>query len=615
MFRIRRKVGFPRKVVAYYLMFCLIAVCWLTGGVVVTSHAVLSSRTTSASLSRLGKTAAALEIAYLRGGEKLLYKVLQRTKSETALAYASVVSPDGTYLAHTQANRRGKPAVKPTGSLLKWGNITGIRHVDDRGRILREYQVPLVSGGELLGSLHLAVLEPSMLGTLIETAHLAPLAVLVPLLLIGAGAVTLSRITASVANVNSQLEQIGGQPPGSDIELLPMAARDAAALGWNRVVDMTDRSRRATDGEDLNARLGQAIAARRQNEHVEILQNLSEGIAVTDMEGRITFANRAIATLLGTDPTAKPLEGTPLSDYLAGDLPPEELHGLFDPESNSRGAISELRPAGEQSQRVLRIARQPLRGQRSKGQVWTLRDVTQQKLADAMRDQFIDTATHELRTPLSNIKAYAETLATCETIEIEQQKEFCNIINSEVTRLARFVDDLLSISSMEVGSLLADRQKVDIGRLFEEVIAKVQPLLQQKELKFEARLPAKMGSMELDKDKMVAVLVNLLGNAAKYTPTGGHVALKVTLDDTQLLIAVEDTGIGIPLNEQPNVFEKFFRGSNPYVQQEAGTGLGLSLAREVVRMHGGDITVESVVEQGSTFLVTIPLELARNVQC
>ena len=608
MFRIRRKVGFPRKVVAYYLLFCLVAVCWLAAGVLVTSHTLLSSRTTSASLSRLGKTSAAIEIAYLRDGEQALEKVLQRTKAEAALAHASIISPEGRFLAHTNLALQGLPAVKPTGSLLKWGNVTGIRHVNEQGQILQEYQVPLVTNGKLLGSLNLAVVEPSLWGTFLETAHLAPLAVLVPLLLVAAGAVVLLRITTSVVDANSQLEQVGMQAPGSEISLEPLAARDGSALGWNRVVDLIQRLQRDSGSEDLNSRLAEAIAARKQNEHEDILQNLTDGIAVTDMEGRITFANRAIASLLGTDLSVDGLAGNSLSDYLAGDQPRPEVTAMFDPKSSHHPAITELQPPGEQSRRMLRIARQPLQGQRLKGQVWSLRDITQQKLAESMRDQFIDTATHELRTPLSNIKAYAETLATCDTIEITQQKEFCNIINGEVTRLARFVDDLLSISSMEVGSLSAERQNMDTARMFEEIVAKVQPLMEQKDIQFEVRLPAKMQSLKLDKDKIVAVLVNLLGNAAKYTPAGGHVALKVTLDDRQLQIGVEDTGVGIAKEELPKVFDKFFRSSDPRVQEEAGTGLGLALAQEVIHLHGGELTVESVPDQGSTFLVTIPLE-------
>jgi len=194
------------------------------------------------------------------------------------------------------------------------------------------------------------------------------------------------------------------------------------------------------------------------------------------------------------------------------------------------------------------------------------------------------------------------------TIDVKEQKEFCNIINSEVTRLARFVDDLLSISSMEMGSLNIEKQKVETSRLFAEVLDKVEPLMQQKNITFFAELPEKMRELRLDKDKFIAVLVNLLGNAAKYTPAGGRVTLRVRLDDSHLEVAVEDSGVGIAAEELPKVFEKFFRSADPRVQDETGTGLGLSLANEVVRMHGGEITVKSELNQGSTFTVTIPAE-------
>jgi two-component system phosphate regulon sensor histidine kinase PhoR len=269
--------------------------------------------------------------------------------------------------------------------------------------------------------------------------------------------------------------------------------------------------------------------------------------------------------------------------------------------------VCELPQKGKDSERILRVARLPLGGDAGQGHVWSLRDVTQQKLAEQTRDRFIDTATHELRTPLANIKAYAETLASAEYIDVELQKEFCNIINSEVTRLARFIDDLLSISSMEAGALTVERQKVETDRLFAEVLAKVEPLMQKKEIQFEVELPPKMPELHLDKDKIIAVVVNVLGNAAKYTPNGGRVSLKVKCEEGRLRAAVQDTGVGIAEEELPKVFEKFFRSEDPRVQAEVGTGLGLSLAREVVRMHGGEITVESELNKGSTFTVSLPL--------
>jgi len=602
------QLGFPRKVVACYLLFCMVAVCWLAVGTLAISHTVLSSRTVNTCLSRIDKTAAAIEIEYLRHGTRNLQQILARTKAGTLISYVSVIANDGKTLAHTEPNLVGIIAVEPTGNHLSSGNITGVQFTDSQGQILNQYRVPLIANKVPFGSLRVAVIEPSLWGTITATAHHAPVAILVPLALVVLGAVVLSRLASQAASVDLQLRNIAEVPLGAELPITHLPARDAATLGWNRIVDLVLDLRRDSGGEDLNSRLAKAVASREQDALSDILQTLPDGIAVTDLEGRITFANQAISVLLGTDQSNGELSGIEFKDHLLQEMPSLKESSLFDPQSANRPAVSELQSQNAESGRVLRVARQPLQGTNLQGQVWTLRDITQQKLAEKMRDQFIDTATHELRTPLSNIKAYAETLATCEKIDIEEQKEFCNIINSETTRLARFVDDLLSISSMEVGSLSAERQKVETSRLFAEVEAKVLPLMQQKNIIFESRLPEKMPELQLDKEKMIAVLVNLLGNAAKYTPEGGHVAMKVKIESGQLQIAIEDSGVGITADELPMVFEKFFRSSDPRVQAETGSGLGLSLAREVIRMHGGELTVESQLNKGSTFSVAIPVE-------
>ena len=113
--------------------------------------------------------------------------------------------------------------------------------------------------------------------------------------------------------------------------------------------------------------------------------------------------------------------------------------------------------------------------------------------------------------------------------------------------------------------------------------------------------------MKLDKDKLVVGLINLLGNAAKYTPQGGSVAFKVQVDNSELKIDVEDSGVGISQEELPRVFDKFFRSANPKVQAEIGTGLGLSMSQEIIRLHGGDLTVQSELGEGTTFTAIIPL--------
>jgi two-component system phosphate regulon sensor histidine kinase PhoR len=610
MNRNRPKPGLSRKIVAYYLCFCLVAVCWLAVGIVLTAHALVCDRGANACLSRLGKTSAAIEIHWLRHGADGLNKILNDLAANCQAASCSVVGPDGKIVAHTSPSFVGRPADEPVGKRGRWGEVTSVRYEGAAGRMIQEFRTPLTAQHRRIGQLRVAIDEPTLWATVQATAPMAPIAILAPMVLAGIGAYVMARSTRPVASIEQRLQEIARAPAGADLALEPMPARDAATFGWNRLVEHAQRGGGSSDAANLAVALEEAAQDRNNAQFEEILNRLTDGVAVTDAEGRIAFANQAVAALLGAgdaDDADVALLGESLQSRLltqASDAEDAEplVNGPL-----QRTAVCELAQRADGADRILRIARLPLSGAPSRGHVWSLRDVTQQKLSEQTRDRFIDTATHELRTPLANIKAYAETLATTEYIDVELQKEFCNIINSEVTRLARFIDDLLSISSMEVGALTIERQKVETSRMFAEVLAKVEPLMQKKSIEFTTAFPSKMPDLHLDKDKIIAVLVNVLGNAAKYTPGGGRISLKVKIENGTLTAAVQDSGLGISAEDLPRLFDKFFRSDDPRVQAEIGSGLGLSLAQEVVRMHGGDIEVESVLNQGSTFAVSLPV--------
>ncbi len=338
---------------------------------------------------------------------------------------------------------------------------------------------------------------------------------------------------------------------------------------------------------------------------------------MTDENGRIQFANKALAGLLGMGASDETLSGRTMKDCLAVDSAREAAGQLLDPAFGGRTLVVELPRPGDVPPGVLRVARSPLSGapgEGSGGHVWSVRDVTQQKLADQMRDQFVNAATHELRTPMTNIKAYAEMLVDSDVLDVEKQKAFCNTINEEVTRLARFVDDLLQLSRMEVGSTSLKQQVTDLERLLHDTVNKVRPQMEQKNVAFDVELPAKLPELVVDKDKLTVALVNLLGNAAKYTPEGGRVGLSVEIGEVEVRIDVEDTGIGIAAEELPRIFDKFFRSSDPRVHGESGSGLGLALTHEIVRLHGGRLSVHSELNKGSKFTVTLPMA-AERVPC
>jgi two-component system phosphate regulon sensor histidine kinase PhoR len=607
MFRNPTNVELPRRVAVYYLLFCTTAAAWFAVGAVEVVRGILSSRAESACLAKLGRAASAIELELLRNGADDLQSEVQRIQREGSLAYCAVVGENQRYLAHTSRPRVGQPFQEKSGERVRWGDVERVRFVNADSRTIREYRAPLRLPEQALGTLHVAVQELGLWRTVLLTAQHAPVATFGAALFIALGAVVMYRTVRPMANIERQLRQLARAPSMSEAELRPIPARGAAALGWNHLVDERGSGWKRPS---LDERLSEAVRGLGRQKSDDILNSLSEGVIVTDPDERIQFANQAVAALLNHESDSSDLRGRTMQSCLSFASEQADGDSLFDPQLQARTVVAEVNRPNEQGRQVLRVARHPLRSAERKssgGQVWTVRDITQQKLAEQMRDQFLDSATHELRTPLANIKAYAETLTLSEMSDIEQQKQFCNTINAEATRLARLIDDLLSVSSMEVGSLSLNRQEVNVERLLRETIGKVSAQMEQKQIAFESVLPEKLPKLNLDKDKIAAALVNLLGNAAKYTPRGGRVTLRVRAEEGLLKIEVEDTGVGISEDELPRVFDKFFRSSDVRIQEETGTGLGLSFAQEVVRLHDGTLSASSQLNQGTTFTLQLPL--------
>ncbi|MEN0110142.1 MAG: ATP-binding protein [Planctomycetota bacterium] len=603
MFPTAPTTGFPRRVVALYLLCCLGAILLLVSGMAYAVQSLLTAQATGGALSRVGRLAAAIELDRLQTGGEKTAELLRTAQREGRLRWCALVGSEGRFLAHTDASLIGAVAVEATGAQLRWGTIDGVRYHQPDGGTINEYRAALNAASGLGdATLRIAISEPGWFGTLVEFARYAPLAVIAPLAAIAAGGWWLRRATAGLAEVEAVLTAIARQPHGDSPRCVPVTPNGLASLGWNRVASQLAQSSGAGDASAFEQKLERIVTANGGGAPAAAIESLAEGVAVTDAEGRIDFANRAIASLLGA---SESLEGAPLVETLSA-VAPAEADRLA---TGCDGAevVVELPLACETGERTLRVARAPLRGAATDGHVWSVRDVTQQKLAEASRDQFIDTATHELRTPLANIRAYAETLAMGDLTDVEQQKDFCNTINSEATRLSRFVDDLLSISSMEVGSLAVTRRNTNVRRLLEEAVDKVRPLMDKKSLVFDVALGEKLGEASLDKDKVAGMVVNLLGNAAKYTPEQGTVGFTAVRTEQEIKIEVRDTGVGIAEDEQDKVFDKFFRSANPDIRDEVGTGLGLPLAREIARLHRGELTLDSKLGEGSTFTAILPL--------
>ena len=382
----------------------------------------------------------------------------------------------------------------------------------------------------------------------------------------------------------------------------PRSNTNSVTNGWETLLTAEDEHLL----QSIEQRLAPHTGLANQGLWQQVADSLSDGLCLTDDKGRVLEATPAFRALSGIGDKEQ-IDGRPLNEVLHV-VSSGSIDSIVERiEKNSQTFVLELRCGTKLKEGVLRISRTPLRHDTSRNiGVWCLRDITQQKLSDEARNEFVVTATHELRTPLTNLKAYAETLALEDDIEIEQQKEFCNIINAEATRLSRFVDELLNLSRMDGGEMNITRQETDIGRLVTETVDHVRPQFDVKSQRLDVSLPPKCPRAIVDKDSVTAALVNLLGNACKYTPEDGSVRLEVEWQDDQIQFHIEDSGIGISTEEVSQVFDRFFRSSDSRVQEVEGTGLGLAYVREVARLHGGQLTVHSEIDCGSRFTLSLP---------
>lgn len=221
------------------------------------------------------------------------------------------------------------------------------------------------------------------------------------------------------------------------------------------------------------------------------------------------------------------------------------------------------------------------------------------------RMMLIGDVAHELRTPLANIRGVMEGLV--DGVMPPNPETFLRV-QSEVSRLQRLVDDLAELSRAEAGELAFDMSAVELGALTAEVAARLGPQFEDKSVRLETDLPADLPRVQADPLRVTQVLVNLLGNALQYTPAGGSVTITARREGKAVAVAVRDTGIGIPADALPQIFERFYRVDKSRSRAGGGSGLGLTIARHVIEAQGGRIHAESAGEdRGSTFIFTLPL--------
>lgn len=239
------------------------------------------------------------------------------------------------------------------------------------------------------------------------------------------------------------------------------------------------------------------------------------------------------------------------------------------------------------------------------------REITERKRAEAalreldqMKSQFISNVSHELRTPLHSIMGFTKLILEGKVASPKDQREFLIIIDQQSKRLGKLIGELLDVSRLESGRFETQKQRLAIGEPIHAVIDELHNLASENGIVISAIIPVTLPKVEIDRERMMQVMTNLLGNAIKFSPSGGSITVKAQVKDSELLVQVGDNGTGIPKEVIPHVFEKFYRAKDSI--SVGGTGLGLYITKQIIEAHGGRIWVKSKPNKGATFYFTIP---------
>jgi two-component system, OmpR family, sensor histidine kinase ResE len=349
----------------------------------------------------------------------------------------------------------------------------------------------------------------------------------------------------------------------------------------------------------MAAQLEESIHALSQEKEqlASVLRSMADGVITLNAQGRVIVTNPPADKLLKEWHGGKPEEGSQ-------DLP-QPLYEIFttviEEEKEQTGDIT-------LQGRTWAFVMAPLYARdQVRGAVTVLRDVTDERRLDKMRKDFVANVSHELRTPISMLQGYSEALLDGFAQTPEEQKEIATVIHDESMRMGRLVHELLDLARMEAGRIRLEPGNVDVVRLSRRILRKFQNIAHEQRVHLEGEIAEPLSKAWWDEDKIEQVLTNLVDNAIRHTPESGKVTLRAAEEPEGFRLEVEDTGSGIPEEDLPFIFERFYKADKARTRgKQGGTGLGLAIVKHLIDAHQGSVSVTSKIGKGTKFVVRLP---------
>jgi signal transduction histidine kinase len=544
-------------------------------------------------------------------GKPSLVATLASVQASDEFAYGAVVTPSGGKLFEIVSAGSGVPQVTMPADPASWFGEHLLVAPGD-GKEIREFFVPVLKGGDLAGFVRLGYYQNPQTPQAAQISYAALLALPV-FLLTAMSYFLIRREIRPLAAIDAKVEELG-------------AAHGQAAQARTRI-ELRHYVRRFEDHvqsvklridklemQYLEAQTANRLLSYKQEKTQAVLDAIPEAVLVLDDTCIPLFANPKVEPFLGINRTE--LIGKTPETWCKNNAVLALLIRLRQQAGSSLQASSISYSPEDHPERKVSVAAFPLLTPRDPttpfGTLVTFRDISEEHLAKQAGTDFVAHVSHELKTPLNTLLAYSELLLDYGALSESERVNAVNVIHDEVERAAALINNLLNISKLETGTLPLARQRVKLAELLRDSTEKMSKNADTKGVKLELKIPPDLESIALDKELFRIAIDNLLSNAIKYSDPGGKVTLTAThLNDNEMKISVRDQGIGMSPEDCKKVFDKYYRSSNPLVALRSGHGLGLYVARQIVELHHGTLTVASELGKGAEFAIQFSIQAAR----
>lgn len=507
-----------------------------------------------------------------------------------------VVDEKGIVLATTDVS--GKSAIGKKNDYQELDDFTiksmKVVDKDTHSRVLiNVHPIQSMTGDTVLGALYV---KSDMEDQYQQIKNIAVIFVTASLLAVGISMVVAILIAHSITQpIGEMREQALRIARGDYSRKVTVHGKDELgqlAVTFNQLAEQIEETQDAMESE--------------RNRLNSVLSHMSDGVVATDRRGKVITINDMALSLLGISKEAA------IGQNILNLLDIEKDYTLRKILESTEELLIERKESKYGDTMIIRVEFSMIRRESGfiSGLVAVLHDVTEQEQNERDRREFVSNVSHELRTPLTSMRSYIETLSEGAWQDQEMAPRFLKITLDETDRMIRMINDLLDLSRMDNGNLKLNIEMVNFNELVNFVLDRFDVIIANSEKKYRIvrEFTQRPLFVEVDTDRMIQVIDNIMNNAIKYSPDGGKITVRLMETHNNVILSITDQGLGIPKKDISRIFERFYRVDKARARKQGGTGLGLAISKEVVKALGGTIWATSIENYGSTFYISLPYE-------